>query len=328
MFLYRDVIQKSLKITWQHKYLWFFGLFAAFLGGFGSYSLTFLRVGNDVSNNFFITLVTFIKMGILEGRFFVNMQNLFSKDPIEGIIFLIFFIILTMLCLFLFWLAIISQIAIVNNASKIIKAGKKQLVTTIQEGVNMGVKKFWLVVLLNIIVISVIYCIFALVNIPLLSPASDLSFLYYAIFVIVIPIAQIIFLLLIYSICFLVIKEENIFNAITNSWKLFINNWLVSLEVVFILFFVELLFIVALIIISMAIGIPLFFAYMFALSISSESFLIFLILGISIFLVSMLAVFSALTSFKLIVWVDMFVNLVDKKRGVSKLIRLFHPNRK
>ena len=41
MFLYRDVLSQAWKNTWQNKYLWFFGLFAALLGGWGDLEIVF-----------------------------------------------------------------------------------------------------------------------------------------------------------------------------------------------------------------------------------------------------------------------------------------------
>jgi hypothetical protein len=49
MTLYRSIFRQAWAITWQYKYLWFFGFFAALLGNGGEYEILSKGLRGDMS---------------------------------------------------------------------------------------------------------------------------------------------------------------------------------------------------------------------------------------------------------------------------------------
>ena len=50
MSIYRAVLRNAIKLTWQFKYLWFFGIFAALVSSVGEFNLAlenFPRVSDN-----------------------------------------------------------------------------------------------------------------------------------------------------------------------------------------------------------------------------------------------------------------------------------------
>ena len=131
------------------------------------------------------------------------------------------------------------------------------------------------------------------------------------------------FLLLKYSICYIVLQGRNFIDSIEDSWRLFINNWIISLEMGLILFAIQFLVTVALFIIILVLGIPfLFLALLFgglAMPISWIMILTYIITSI------MLVIFtgSIFTTFQISSWTGLFLELTKKQGVISKLARFF-----
>jgi len=325
MFLYREILKKSLAITWRHKYLWFFGLFASLLSGAGRYNMSFSKANEDWSNNYFANFARLIKEGMLNGSSLPNLGMLFKQDPVSATIYIVFSLIIIVLSLFLLWLVIVSQIGLISNAAKIIKNNKGKK-TTIREGVDAGTKNFWSVLGLNLSINVLIYFIAILIGLPLIfitaRSGGNVDLLYFIMFIIFVPLALILSFLLKYAVCFIVIKGKNFIDSFVAAWKLFVKNWLISIEMAFILFFVDILFVLALGLVILVLAIPyLFIAFGLSSFISLSLFWIMFVLGIIISIAIIIVGGSALTSFKLVAWTDLFINLTGKG-GLSKIIRL------
>jgi len=207
MFLYRDILKKSAGIAWSHKNLWFFGIFAALLGGVSQYTMTMSRSPEDWTTNIFsATAVLFGQNG--NGNFFSNLLHLFKNDPNSAIILATFILILIIVSLFILWLAVVSQGGLINNGAAIIKGSVKKGGLPLRDGLEKGVKKFWPTLGLNLVGAALTCFFAALVGLPLvfLTSASGMNvfFLYVLLFVIFIPLALIISFLIKYSINFII----------------------------------------------------------------------------------------------------------------------------
>lgn len=325
MFLYRGILKKSLAITWRHKYLWFFGLFASLLSGAGRYNMSFSRVSKNWDESFFANFVHLTKSGVFNANTFSNLGLLFKQDPISTTVYIVFSLIFITLSLFLLWLIIVSQIGLVNNSAKIIKNNKGKK-TTIREGVDAGIKNFWPVLGLNLIINSLIGFLAILIGLPLIfitvRSGGGIDLLYFVLFIIFIPLALIFSFLLKYAICYIVIKGKSFIDSIGAAWRLFIENWLISIEMAFILFFIDVLSILALGLAILILAIPyLFIAFGLSSLVSLNLFWILLILGIVLIILLVILAGSVIACFKLVAWTDLFINLTGKG-GLSKIIRL------
>lgn len=324
MFLYRNILKKSLALTWRHKYLWFFGLFASLLSGAGRYNMSFSRMSKDWSSNYFANFARLVRTGVLNGDILSNIGLLFRQDPISTTIYLVFSLIIVVLSLFLLWLVIVSQIGLINNSAKIIKNNKKKK-TTIKEGVEAGTKSFWPVLGLNLVINTLICFLAILIGLPLIfitiRSGGGIELLYFILFIIFIPIALILSFLLKYAICFIVIRGRSFINSIGDAWRLFVKNWLISIEMAFILFFIDILFVMVLGLVVLVLAIPyLFIAFGLSSLISLNLFWVMFVLGIVLAIFLVIVAGSMLTCFKLVAWTDLFINLTGRG-GLSKIIR-------
>lgn len=335
MFLYRNILSQAGKITWRNKYLWFFGLFAALLGNGGEYEI--LARGLSGNAGFFPGWQRFIETGVFSSQTLINIKQIMHEDPLSLIMILAVGLVIFVLFGFLVWLVIVSQAALVNNSADIItekKLGKLR----IQNGVAVGMKNFWPVFGLNIVIKLVIYLLFILLSLPFVLSLAPHSFsevglaknsmaaidLFYVIaFVIFIPLAIALSFIIKYAIAYVVIRGSGFCAAIRDGWKLFAGNWLVSIEMAFILFFINLLVGLALVLTVLILAVPfLFLALIFYYIFSATGFWVVAILALIIFLAITVLTGAALSTFQIASWTGLFIKLINKG-GTSRIVRMF-----
>lgn len=327
MFLYRDILKRSAKITWKNKYLWFFGLFASLLAGTGRVNLSFSGQGDEWKNSIFGSLGNFFGYGEANG-FVYNMMLYFKHDPVATTIFLIFFVITCFLFLFLFWMAVVSQAGLVSDSVKIIKSGKNtESSATIASGMNAGTKKFWPVAGINIITAVLAFLFAALAGAPLVfvpvGEAFELMFLYIALFVILVPLILVVSFLGKYAVCFSVIKGKKFMDSLEDAIKLFSKNWLISLEMALVMFFIDFIAIFVIGFVILLLAVPYLFASIaLAMIFSQAIFWLAVVAGLVLALIIVIIGGSILTTFHTVAWTDIFVNLTEKKGSLAKIVRL------
>ncbi len=320
MSLYRNILKLALKSTWQNKYLWIFGLFASILGTGGSYEIL---INGNINSSIFKIKNFLINTQILNGKFFVNLGKLALTDPFSFFMAMFILIITVAIFLFLLYIAIVSQAALVNNTA-LIYGNKKH---NFQNGIETGKKNFLPVLSINIVLKIIISFILIIISLPITLNKGEINYvqsIYYVIsFIILIPIVVIISFISKYAIAYIVIKKNNILKSIKNAWDLFKDNWLVSLEMAFILLFINIVFNFALLLIILILAIPfllLFLAFYFLKSLIAIWIIIF-IGFISLFIIVSLAA-AVLSTFQISSWIYLFIKLINEG-GVSKLIRTF-----
>ncbi|MFW5888095.1 MAG: hypothetical protein ACOCVY_00055 [Patescibacteria group bacterium] len=328
MSLYRKIFKKTIPLSWHNKYLWFFGLFAAFLGGVGKYDISINKLSGGLQEGTYFGFARFLNSEALEGLTLSNFIQAFQKDPVSVVIIIILFAVLAALFLFVLWLSIVSQIGLVNNSAEAFQSNKKYSSLGIKDGVQAGVKNFWPVLGWNLIIKTIVYLSFALMSLPVVyffaddySLSAGISYL--ILFILFIPVSLILSLLLKYSICYIVLQSKSFTDAIKDSWKLFLNNWLISLEMGFILFAIQFLLTIALVLAGLAIGIPfLFLAILFG-SLATPFF--WMVISVYILSAIALTIFagSIFTVFQISSWTALFLEITKKKGVLSKLSRLF-----
>ncbi|MCD4694022.1 choline transporter-like family protein [bacterium] len=326
MYLYRTILKKSAQIIWKFKHLWFFGFFAAFLGSFLEFEIIFNRMGPDFGHRFLNNIGSIKSAGIFSKSFLFNFGNLFKNDPISMIILLTITLIVLVLLGFLIWLSMVSQGGLVNNTANIVNNKGE---TNIQVGVESGVKNFWKIFGINLVVKFFVYFILLILSLLIFftsyssSLLSSMFLVNALLFIVFIPLALILAFIAKYAICYAVIEGDSFILSIKKAFNLFIRNWLVSIEMAFILFFLS--FIVGLVIlIGLTLAfIPILLLFNLAVYFSwiMLSFWIFIV-GIIILAVLMALAGSAFSAFRITAWTEFFIRLNSSKGSVSKLARL------
>lgn len=320
MSLYRKLLAQAWKNTWAHKYLWFFGLFATLLGSSGELELLFRSFSDVATNGLFANFRSFWASNIFSMQALSNFGNIMMTDSLS---MLIAFSILTigfLLMIFLFWFSIISQSALVFNYSRII-ANKSH---NYKSGLELGMKKFWPVLGLNIILKAIVYIAFLALAVPIVvwfvHPSFGQNLFFVIAYLIFIPLSIVASFVVKFATAYVVIKGEKLVDAFYKGWNLFLNNWLISIEMAFILFGISFVVTLCALIVVAMVSIPIaFLAILFSHVING--WLIFLSSVILAFL-GVVFIGSVLTTFQVSSWTGLFIELINKG-GVSKLVRIF-----
>lgn len=324
MVLYRTILKRAWKNTWRHKYLWFFGLFAALLGNGGELELIFRGFNEPGQSSFYVGMQRILETGFFSKGTLNNMGHMAGEDPFSLFLALMTLFIILISVLFLLWLSITSQIAVVHNTAKI-KHDKKH---DFKDGVLTGMKKFWPVLSLNITSRAAIAIMFLIIGLPLLLEIFKnprlINGWYIIMFIIFIPFSLALSFLIKYSIAFVVIKGEKTIQAIRSGWNLFKNNWLISIEMAIILFFINFLVGLAVILLFLILAVPfLFIILMFSKMAFYFNFWFIIVSAIILFLIMIVFVGAVLSTFQISSWTYLFMELVGKG-GESKISRMFN----
>lgn len=321
MFSYRLIIKQALIIAWQHKYLWFFGLFATIVAasGFEYQFLTGNLQTGVLENPYYYAGSIVVALEAL-GLFILGIVDLFKYDLLTIVnTFTVIIIVLTLLTAFL-WLSISSQGALVAASQKLIASKKKVSSLSIRKFLTIGHQNFWSILTLNILVKVAVMLILSIISLPLIFLLSkysiSLTLIYTLAFIIFVPLAIAASLMVKYAIAYKVLDGESLLDSIKKSWIMFRDNWLVSLEMGVILFLISFVAGLLLVIVLSIVILPYL---IFAIDYSMIALIVILAI-LALFL--MLAVGSFLTTFQISAWTNIFMELKEGN-GQAKLERVF-----
>lgn len=329
MSLYRRIFKRALFITWYNKYLWFFGLFAAVLGGAGKYEISLNKISRGLEGGVYPDLAAILSNEAISGMSLSNFSRALQSDPVSMLIIIGLVLILVILGVFMLWLSVVSQAGLINSAAQLIKRNKRYSSRGIKEGVEAGMKYFWPVLGWNLIIKTFVYAFFVILSLLLLSLATEgsssltMNAAYVFLFLVFIPAALILSLLLKYAVCFVVIKGKGFIEAMEESWRLFVKNWLISIETAFLLFLFQFLITAVLLIALLVLAIPFLFLVFLTGGLSTALMGVMLSLGLFLAILGGVLVGAVFTTFELSSWTTLFLELTGKRNVLSKLARLF-----
>jgi len=322
MSLYRKILKQAFSLSWKNKYLWFFGLFAALILK-GEYEIIFNT--SSGSQDFLAGIKNFLSTNIFTGTSLGAIKNFMLDKPGSFILSIIIILIILALLLFLLWLVVISEAALVNNSSEILTGKKNDL----KEGVRSGMKNFWPILGYSVLIRFVIFLGLFLVSVPVMIGAAKLSaissnFLYVIFFIIFLPIIISISFIIKYAIAFKVIKNSRFFDAIKEGWNLFTANWLVSLEMAFILFFITFVITLVTALLWYVLAVPsMFLAVLTSYAAPYTSFWLLYLFPRILYLIVIAIVGAMLATFQISAWTGLFIELIGKG-ATSKISRIFN----
>ncbi|MBT4153180.1 MAG: hypothetical protein HOE53_00865 [Candidatus Magasanikbacteria bacterium] len=238
---YRSALSHGWNIFWDHKLLWLFGFFAAFLG----------------------------QMGLLD---IITQLNLAPKqytmyEPISNLPEIIAFIIATVkalpwdagsmvwslwlliffggAALLLVFVSVTSQGALIHGIGQSLKGRKKKHID-VSKAWHAGTGHFWRLFFLHIAKKVSLFTVMVIAGLAAysygMSGAPLDAGLFYAALILAVAVGVITSFLLIYAAGYVVIEEYSFGEAIKAAWALFKDHWLVSLEVAAIMVLVNILF--------------------------------------------------------------------------------------
>ncbi|MFA6525754.1 MAG: hypothetical protein WCT33_05875 [Patescibacteria group bacterium] len=322
MTLYRNIIREAWQLAWQKKFLWFFGLFAVLLGNGGEYEILFQNI-DAVSNKqtLIYNLENISKTGQLK-IYWDNIVSYFTNYTASSIGILLLALIIFVVII---WLVVISQSALIDSTLKI-KAGKK---ANLETGFQTGRKYFTPIFILNLVSKFLIYALLFLIGIPLVylfiekeSWGWNIAFSIIS-FIILVPLSIVVSFVIKYASAFVIDKGQTIGIALKSGWKLFTGNWLITIEMAFVILGINFVLGIALFIALTIISVPFFLLGIIFYLLGSGVGLY--IIGLILVLVLVIAGFLAgalIATFQYISWTLLYKKLLESK-NTSKIVRLF-----
>jgi hypothetical protein len=239
MRIYRDIIKQAWRVLWHYPWLWAFGLFAALVGNGSEYDLMINAVYRVSNQGAFWAALKEAAASDTIIQTWTNFLNAFSQAPV---LFIWGLFLAGAVTLLIVWVLIVARASLIQAAGSI-ASGEP---TNFTQAAVLGSKRFWPILLLNIITKFFTYLILIIAFLPFLisflaTPNASVSFniLILISFLVFVPLAVIISFILRYAAIFVVLEKENWWKALERSVNLFFRNWLVSLEMAAILFIIN-----------------------------------------------------------------------------------------
>ncbi len=226
---YGGLVKRAIDIMWKFKYLWIFGLFLEFGAGGGG-------------------------AGQMPDKFKVSITDFFGGISLSVIILLV----LVGLVVFLLYLilSIISQGGLIHCVSRI----ESKENPTLRDGWNAGVKNFWRILGIGILILILVLGSMAITFGPfviLLIVSKTLGLLSLIIFiplflVLLIPIA----LIELYANRVCIIEGKGVFDSIAGGWEILKNNLGKSLVLALIGIVSTIVYVIGFLIVGLFLAIP------------------------------------------------------------------------
>jgi hypothetical protein len=330
MSLYRSIVRQSFIVAWKHKYLWFFGLFASIL--VSNFEVGLINHFTNKGSSTIYDWKAWAETGIFSPQAWSNFIELIRIDTWSFISLVLVFLVLLALLLALLWLSVVSQGGLVNNVSRALAEGSKSLTKAEKKhdtavGFREGKKKFWPLLWLNILVRVIVYVLALITIAPIVVSAKlnlTMAITYYIVFILLLLVSLVLAFITKYAITYIILKDKSFGQSIVSAWRLFKDNWLVSLEMTLILFAISIVFSLGLILAVLVLAIPLTILYVISVLVGSfPIFFAIIILGVILSLAIIVIGGAFLTVIQTTAWVSLFNQLTVGKGPESKLERVF-----
>lgn len=304
MYTYTQIIKQALKIIWKNPILWFFGFWAALLGGIADLEL-FLGGWNFGGKGILFSFC----QGLAEGGLFTmaGLQGL-SVHPFYFFILALIFLIALAISALVIWLGIVSQSVLIKKTISFSKNESPDW----PGAFKLGIAKFWPVLGLNALSRVIIWFFLSIIGILTLLKFSGLTVIFVFGFSIFIALSLIVSFIAKYAICGAVLKNWHFSETIKSAWKILSQNWLITLEIAVMVFIINLVVNSVLVFFSSQ-------TLIYALTVHSSSLfsLIMIVLAIAIVFVFIQAL---LVVFHWTIWTIVFKLLTDKKQALTSAL--------
>ncbi len=330
MSLYRNILLNALKISWRNKYLWIFGVFASFLSTSGGYEMMINALKGEESA-YAPGIQGFIESGLFSRTGFAEFKLMFASADISAFASTIFIgLIVIVLSLFVLWISVVSQVAVVKETAVLTKSNKTKVKSSdnLARLIKSGMSHFWQVFSINLTLKIILSLFFVLVSAPLFVMVGKetgylFELLFIVIFVLFLGLTLAISFVAKYAIVANVTRDLSIIKSIKLGFNIFINNWIISLELAFILFSLNFVVGLALMLFILILVIPLYFLSFLLLKLTGVvGFWLIVVPGVLAIFIFITIIGAVLTCFQIGSWTGLFIKLISKKEQKSKVLRV------
>ncbi|PJA92944.1 MAG: hypothetical protein CO133_01510 [Candidatus Komeilibacteria bacterium CG_4_9_14_3_um_filter_37_5] len=233
-------------------------------------------------------------------------------------VFLIFLFFI-LIVFIIFGLAFISQAGIIKAVENDDTGKKITLKNCFIEGAN----HFWSVVGINVLSKALIFIVLTLFVTPLISTllvnkSSGGVILAFITLIVFVPISIIIGFVSKYAVAYLIIQKQKMWPAFVNGWRLFVANWLISIEMAFFVLIINLCLVFVVSLLALLIVSPLMLIGMASYSSSALG----IIIGICLTIVIIIFIFAGavFSTWQNTAWTMLFLRL-ETGKALPKIIR-------
>jgi hypothetical protein len=317
---YRQILGDAWKLSLTHKHLWLFGFFATFIG-FGGVSEVMFGI-YDRMTQVLPHVVGLKESPLLLVPGFSMIRAMLSMSPYPAVSLVIFLAIISIM--FVIFATVVSVAAggLVGSIRKIERGAEP----TLAEGVKIGFEAVVRVFAVNALAKLSVFLLFLLTSANLVHLLADRSlvsgFFYLTSYVLFTLIAVVIAVISVYATVATVIEKLPVIPAIANGLQLMRKHWLVNIEMIIVLLFINVGFSLAALLLAMVFSVPLVFIFLFAAMLKSTAMMTTIMtLTALTFIVLVVLIGSFVTTFQASAWTLMWLRLT-KHRPTPKIIRL------
>jgi len=241
--------------------------------------------------------------------------------PIDGWMWFLWLVVVFIgFGLLFIFVSVASQGALVHSTAQFVR--KKKLLD-IDVAWQAGTKHFWRLFFLNLLkkIALLAFAIlmgFATVNVIINASGADFI-IFVLLFILVVIVGMILSFLAIYAAGYVVVEEYSLGNAIEAAWKLFLDHWLVSIEVGLIILFLNIVLGVVVLASFFLLFLPTLFLWVIAIQIvSSTLYFIAMMAGLALFLLFIVFAGSVFSVFTTASWTYLFMKM--HKHGIGSRV--------
>jgi len=316
--LYRELIRAAWELTWHRKEFWVLGFFAAFLGNGGAVD-AILRAAGKISS----------AIPFLEGYAYtrsVYVVLLYGTFAERATIILTLLIVITVGALVVI-AAISSMGGIIHAAAR--RVGRQKVAP--RAALIEGTMRFWPLLLIQFLGRTLTFALLSLTVAgyflsSFIVPRAGI--LYLILFIVFALAALFVSFMMAVSSAAIVVEDASWAEAVRRAWRLLTGHWLVSLEMIFVLFAIDITVAFGVVAAALILTIPFILLFLAASILGSAiGFIVVATLASLTGLALIVIAGSALATFQHTAWTLLYLR-IRERTVVGKLERLFRSLRK
>ena len=236
MYSYHQIFKQALKIAWENKMLWFFGLFAALLGNNNGLEMISGSIGFSGQGIFASFVQTLTGTGLFTIGGLIGFGRSVVTHPVYVFVILIGFLLGIAVSLFVIWLCVTSLVGLIAKSI----AFSKNKTLDWRQAFTLGIARFWPVLGIMVLVrLAGWLIILGMEMFSWLMKFPGAIFAFIIVFDIFLTLSVILFFIATLAVCGVVLKNWSFSDSLKQAWRLFKNNWLMCLELAIVLFLIN-----------------------------------------------------------------------------------------
>lgn len=317
--LYRYILADAWRTVWQHKQLWFWGLFAGLLGNAGEYQ--FLLNAVDTSTGKTPLAAPFPTDAPLLGQA-AGLWGTITTDPLSVLFLLLVGLVIVGVIIFFLWLSMVSVGALVKSSAAVAD-GDPAL--SLVDGMKAGQASFGPVLVSIMFGRVVVWLILGLVM--LLASLTALDYyiglpMFFVGFLVLVPALFVVSFVMRFTVVDVVLRRRSLLVSLEQAIDLFRRHWLITAELAFFLFVLTTLAGLVMVGVMAITAIPALISSLVLWQAGAGLWAALMaMLAIALFLAVLLPVGAMISAFQWAAWTHLYVRLKEKGH-LSKIVRV------